>query len=218
MKSYIWIGGIVAALVILMFFGVSGGTNINPPFEVGVVHPLDNVEGLTAQAGNASSSVIIVEYSDFECPACRTYYSVMKQLMVEFGGQVAFVYRNFPLTEIHANAEFAARAAQAAGKQGKFWQMHNLLFEKQDEWAKSANVEPMFESYATLIGLSVEQFRTDWASKEVKDFVKAQRASAIKLGLQGTPTFFVNGKKIENPSSVEVFRTIIKEAIKSKSQ
>ncbi|MCL5795177.1 MAG: DsbA family protein, partial [Patescibacteria group bacterium] len=108
----------------------------------------------------------------------------------------------------------AARAAQAAGKQGKFWEMHDLLFEKQDEWAKTENVQSLFESYAELLGISVEQFKTDWTSGEVKDFVKSQRVGAIKLGLQGTPTFFVNGKQIQNPSSVEQFRSIIQAALR----
>lgn len=211
MKNFIWIGGIIIILIGLMIWGVSGGSpSINPPFTVDAVHPLDNVEG------NASSSVIIIEYSDFECPACRSYYSVVKQLVVEFGSQAAFVYRHFPLTEIHTNAEFAARAAQAAGKQGKFWEMHNLLFEKQDEWAKVANIEPMFESYASLLGISVEQFKTDFNSKEIINLVKAERANAIKLGLAGTPSFFINGKQIQNPSSVDAFRTVIKDAIASK--
>jgi protein-disulfide isomerase len=207
MKSYIWIGIVVIVLVALMVWGVNSGTNINPPFEAGVVHPLDNVEG------NAKSKVVIVEYSDFECPACRTYYSVMKQLMVEFKDQVALVYRNFPLTEIHVNAELAARAAQAAGKQGKFWEMHDLLFEKQSEWASAANPETFFESYAALLGVSADQFKADFRSREIRDFVRAQRASAIKLGLQGTPTFFINGKQIQNPTSVDAFRAIIKDAI-----
>jgi protein-disulfide isomerase len=210
MKNFIWMGGIIIILIGLMIWGVSGGSSINPPLTLNAVHPLDHLQG------NASSSVIIIEYSDFECPACRTYYFVMKQLVVEFGSQVAFAYRHFPLTEIHANAEFAARAAEAAGKQGKFWEMHDLLFEKQDEWAKVANIEPMFESYASLLGISVEQFKTDFNSKEVINFVKTERASAIKLGLQGTPSFFVNGKQIQNPSSVDAFRTIIQAAIANK--
>lgn len=206
MKSYIWIGGIVIILIALIFWGVSG-TGINPPFEMGSVHPLDNVKG------NASSTVMVIEYSDFQCPACRTYYSMTKELTAEFGNKIAFVYRYFPLIEIHPNAILAAQAAEAAGKQGKFWEMHNLLFEKQNEWADSADVRPLFESYAKLLNISVEQFKTDWASKEVKDFVRAQRVHAIKSGLQGTPTFFVNGKQIENPASVDAFRIIIKDAI-----
>jgi len=211
MKNFIWIGGITIILIILLFLTVGGGSNIKPPFEAGAVHPLDNIKG------NASSSVLIIEYSDFQCPACRAYYSMLKELTAEFGDRAAFVYRNFPLTEIHPNAEFAARAAQAAGKQGKFWQMHDLLFEKQNEWDKVADIRPMFESYASLLGISVDQFRADFASKEVINFVRAQRANAIKLGLQGTPSFFVNGKQIQNPASVDVFRIIIKEAIAEKN-
>jgi protein-disulfide isomerase len=193
-----------------MFWGVRSASTVSINFDPGVVNAADHVQG------DAKSKVIIVEYSDFECPACRTYYFLMKQLMVEFSDRVVFVYRHFPLTEIHQNAEFAARAAEAAGKQGKFWEMHDLLFEKQDEWAKVADIETMFESYASLLGISVDQFKTDFNSKEVRDLVKAERASAIKLGLQGTPSFFINGKQIQNPTSVDAFRAIIQAAIAGK--
>lgn len=201
-------GVVILALIGLMFWGVRGANNLNTTFALDKISPSDHVEG------NASSTVIIVEYSDFQCPACRTYYFAVKELMAEYGGRVAMVYRHFPLINLHANAEFAARAAEAAGKQGKFWEMHDLLFEKQDEWAKAANVQLMFESYAKLLGISVEQFKTDWASQEVKDLVRAQRLNATKLGLQGTPSFFVNGEQIQNPRSVEAFKAIINDALK----
>lgn len=207
MKIFIWTGIIVVALVVLLFWSVKSTSSINPPLELGAIHSLDHVKG------NASSTVVVMEYSDFECPACRIYYAVIKELAVEFGDDVAFVYRHFPLIGIHANAEFAARAAEAAGKQDKFWEMHDLLFEKQGEWSGSADFRQFFQSYATLLGISVEQFEADFVSSEVKDFVKAQRIHAIKSGLQGTPTFFINGQKIENPNSVEAFRTLIKEAL-----
>jgi len=138
------------------------------------------------------------------------------RIQVIYEGQKCFrtfVYRHFPLIGIHPNAEFAARAAEAAGKQGKFWEMHDLLFEKQDEWAKAPDVESKFESYATLLNISIEQFKTDWVSKEVKDFVKTQRMHAIKSGLQGTPSFFINGKQIQNPASVQAFKILINEAL-----
>lgn len=211
MKNFIWIGAIVIVLIGLMFWGVRG-TSIEPPFELNAVHPLDNVKG------KADSLVVVIEYSDFQCSACRTYYLAMREMTVEFGDKVAFVYRHFPLTGIHANAELASRAAQAAGKQGKFWEMHDLLFEKQDEWAKVADIEPVFDSYVTLLGISVEQFKIDFRSKEIRDFVRAQRTHALKSGLQGTPTFFVNGEQIDNPNSAEGFRVIISDAIKSKVQ
>lgn len=205
-KTFIWIGGIVIVIVVLMFWG-KGGQSIEPAFELGVIHLQDNIKG------NASSSVVIMEYSDFQCPACRSYYPIMREIMAEFGDRVALVYRHFPLIGIHPNAEFAARAAEAAGKQGKFWEMHDLLFEKQNEWAKVANVAPMFESYATLLGISIEQFKTDFVSNEVKNFVKAQRIHAVQAGLQGTPSFFINGKQIQNPSSVLEFKELLKTAL-----
>jgi protein-disulfide isomerase len=209
MKSYIWMGGLVIILVALMVWSVKSSSGISTQFELGVINPKDHIEG------NASSTVIITEYSDFQCSACRSYYLVMRQMMAEFGDRVVLVYRYFPLSSIHANADFSARAAQAAGLQGKFWEMHDLLFEKQDEWAKSNNIEPIFTSYAKLIGISTEQFLIDFKSKEVKDFVNAQKENATKLGLQATPTFFINGIQIQNPNSTEAFREIINKALKS---
>jgi len=208
MKTFIWIGGIIVVLIALMVWGVRG-TSVSTSFDVGTISQGDNVKG------NASSTVVLIEYSDFQCPACRTYYGVTRQIMAEFGGDIALVYRYFPLTGLHANAEFAARAAEAAGKQDKFWEMHDLLFEKQDEWSKTANVQPLFESYANLLEISVEKFKSDFLSNEVKDFVRSQRVSAMKLGIQGTPTFFVNGEQIQNPNSVEVFRLIIQKALQN---
>jgi protein-disulfide isomerase len=181
-----------------------------------VLHPLDHVKGRLPEAGGATSTVVLMEYSDFQCPACRSYYPVVREIMQEFGDQITFAYRHFPLSGIHANAEFAARAAEAAHKQGKFWEMHDLLFEKQNEWANVADVLPIFESYADLLGLSKTQFMADFVSKEVKDFVRAERTHALTSGLQGTPSFFLNGKQIPNPGSVEEFKNVIREAINQK--
>lgn len=209
MKNLIWIGGLAVIIMGLMLWGRGGG-GVESSFELGVLNPVDHVKG------NASSTVVLMEYSDFQCPACRSYYPIMRQLTQEFGDRVAFVYRHFPLTTLHRNAEFAARVAEAAGKQGKFWEMHDLLFEKQNEWANLADPYPAFESYATLLDLSISQFKTDWTSKEVKDLVKAEITHALKSGLQGTPSFFINAKQIENPKSAEEFRVFIKQALEGK--
>lgn len=206
MKTFISLVGVIVVVTLLVFWGKSAKT-IEPAFEVGVLHPLDHVKG------NASSSVIIIEYSDFQCPACRSYYPIVREITTEYADKIAFVYRHFPLINIHPNAEFAARAAEAAHKQGKFWEMHDLLFEKQNEWARVANISPVFESYATLLGLSIEQFKVDFVSDEVKDLVRAERVHAVKAGLNSTPTFFINGEKIQNPNSVIEFKKIIDEAL-----
>lgn len=207
MKSIYWTLGIVLVLTGLYFLFNVGGVKVEPPFEVGVIHPLDNVKG------NASSSVVLMEYSDFQCPACRTYYPVIRELVTQYGDRIAFVYRHFPLTSIHPNAEFAARAAEAAGKQGKFWEMHDLLFEKQNEWSGVSDIVSTFRSYATLLGISVDQFELDFRSKEVKDLVTAERVHALRVGLQGTPSFFINGNQIRNPNSIEEFKTMIEGAL-----
>jgi len=209
MKKILWIAIVLLALLGLYFLFSSGAPKIEPKLEVGVLHPLDNIKG------NKEAKVVIMEYSDFQCPACRSYYLVVREIMQEYGDRVAFVYRHFPLTGIHANAEFAARAAEAAGEQGKFWEMHDLLFEKQSEWSNSANVAEIFESYAKLLDLNIEQFNLDWRSKEIKNFVSAHRVHSLKSGLQGTPSFFINGKQIPNPDSIEQFRKIISDALLS---
>ena len=201
-KTFLWVIGVVVVIIILMLLG-RGGPDIEPPFELGVLHPLDNIKG------NASSTIVFMEYSDFQCPACRAYYPIMRELMTEFGDRVLFVFRHFPLTGIHPNAEFAARAAEAAGRQGKFWEMHDLLFEKQNEWAGVAEILPTFESYALLLGIDIQKFKEDFTAEDVKNFVRAERLHAVTSGLQGTPSFFINGEQIQNPSSAEEFRLII---------
>lgn len=206
MKIVYWVSGILL-FIGLYFLFTFGNVKIDPPFEIGKIHPLDHIKG------NASSSVVVMEYSDFECPACRAYYPIVRQMVEEFGTKISFVYRHFPLSGVHPNAEFAARAAEAAGKQNKFWQMHDLLFEKQNEWSTNGNPSKFFEDYASLIGLDIEMFKTDMKSKEIKGFVSAQRVHALRSGLSGTPTFFINGQKIENPKSIEEFRNLIKKAI-----
>jgi protein-disulfide isomerase len=206
MKNLIWGVVIVVAVAGLLFLGKESN-NIEPPYEAGVVHELDHTKGL------ATSTLVITEYADFQCPACRSYYPIMRELFAEYGDRVLFVYRNFPLTSIHPNAEFAARAAEAAGKQDKFWEMYDLLFEKQNEWANVADVYSKFESYATLLNLNLSQFKTDWTSKETKNLVRAQKAHAVQAGLQGTPTFFFNKEKIQNPTSIEQFKILINDAL-----
>lgn len=209
MKTILWIVGIFVVAVGLLFaLGSGSGADLVPAMEIGKVHPLDYVKG------NASSTVVIMEYSDFQCPACRSYLPLVRQVTQEYGDRIAFVYRHFPLTSIHFNAELASRASEAARKQGKFWEMHDILFEKQLEWEKESDVMKHFENYANLIGISAEQFKIDFNSDEVKNFVRAETAFGRKIGISGTPTFFINGKRIENPRSIEEFRAAINQYLK----
>ena len=155
--------------------------------------------------GNTSAEITLVEYSDFQCPACGYYYPFIKQLEEEFGQEIKIVYRQFPLTALHANALIAAYASEAAGLQGKFWEMHDMLFENQSEWSLDSEPFTVFLTYALKIGLDTAQFKTDILSQTVADLVKSDVQSGLDLGINSTPSFFFNGQKLKNLSSYEEF-------------
>ncbi len=164
--------------------------------------------------GSSAAHVVVVEYSDFQCPACNSYEPLLRQVATLYGDRVAFVYRHFPLYQIHANADLTARASEAAGKQGKFWQMHDMLFDKHSEWAEATNGEAFMLSYAAAIGLDGAQFKTDLSSSEVKQLVADDYARGLAAGVNSTPTFAVNGIKLDkNPQSVDEFKTLLDAAL-----
>lgn len=171
---------------------------------------------LTQHKIEGSTGVVLTEYGDFQCPSCGQYYPLLKELKAKYAGKVTFQFRHFPLVEIHQNALVAARNAEAAAMQNKFWEMHDLLFENQSAWSSSTNPTPVFEGYAEKLGLDMAKFREDVKSPKTNDIVQADRAEAQRLGYQSTPTFEINGQKIENPTSIEGFSTLLDEAIKQK--
>lgn len=146
--------------------------------------------------GSANAKVELVEYSDFECPACKYFYGMVKQLEEEKGDAVRMTYRHFPL-EQHKYARVAAQAAEAAGLQGKFWEMHDMLFEKQEEWSKSADIQQSLIGYATATGLDADRFVADIQKEEVADKIERDRALGMEQKIQGTPTFFLNGTLVQ---------------------
>jgi len=163
--------------------------------------------------GNKDASVTFVEYLDFECEACAFYYPLVKQLAEEFKDEVRFVNRYFPLSG-HQNGMPAALAVEAAGRQGKYWEMHNILLENQKSWGEKQSPEPaIFESYAKQIGLNIDQFKKDVVSSAVRDRVIRDKDSGTKLGISGTPTFYLNDEKLPNPRSVEDLKKTIQTAI-----
>ena len=162
--------------------------------------------------GDRDAKAIVIEYSDFECPACSYYYTITKQIEKDMGSKVAIVYRHFPLTSIHRNAQPAAVATEAAGLQGKFWEMHDMLFEKQSEWSALEDTKTIFTQYAKKLGLKTDEFAKALDSTDLKNKVEASYNEAIELELPGTPSFFLNGKEIA-PSSVDEFKRLITESI-----
>ncbi|OHA16346.1 MAG: hypothetical protein A2830_00310 [Candidatus Taylorbacteria bacterium RIFCSPHIGHO2_01_FULL_44_110] len=165
--------------------------------------------------GSADASVTIIEYSDFQCPACATYYPLAERLLNESSTTVRFVYRHFPLYPVpHKNALMASEASEAAALQGKFWEMHDILFDNQKLWETSSTAGTIFETYAERIGLDVETYKKDVVSDVVKARVQKDWDEARTLGINSTPTFFVNGKAIVNPNGYEAFKAIIDSAIR----
>lgn len=164
--------------------------------------------------GNPNAKVTLVEYLDFECEACAAYYPITTQLKEEYKDNLRFVVRYFPLPG-HANSVTAAKAVEAAGRQGKFWEMYSTLYENQKEWGeqKVANQE-QFEKYAVAVGLDIEQWKNDLKDPALEDRIQRSYKEAVKLGLQGTPSFFLDGKKIESPKGYAPFKVLIEDAMK----
>lgn len=162
----------------------------------------DQVKGATSTA-----KVTIIEYSDFQCPACRAYHPMVKELLAA-NPEVKFIYRHFPLGQ-HFNAKKAAIAAEAAGLQGKFWEMHDILFEEQDDWAPMVNPNRKFIGYAESLGLDAAKFEQDLSSGDLRLKVDQDMASGHPNGVNSTPTFFVNGVKVASPKNLEAFQALL---------
>lgn len=165
--------------------------------------------------GNLNSKVTLTEYVDFQCEACYAFYPTVKEVKEKYKDTVKFEIKYFPISSSHSNALAAAAAAQAAAKQGKFFEMHDMLFERQKSWENmSTERTATFESYAKEIGLDIAQYNTDLASAETKAIINADLAEVKKLGGDGTPTFALNGKKIENPANtVEAISKVLDDAL-----
>lgn len=160
--------------------------------------------------GKSDAPVTLIEYTDFQCPACAAYYPIVKQLSDEMGDQLRLVVRHYPLVTIHKNALSGSRAAEAAGRQGKYWDMYDLLFAHQAEWSLAEDpLKSILPAYAGQIGLDVDKFRADMVDPTLDDKITADRQTGNDLKITGTPSFFLNGKLIKNPTSIEDFKRII---------
>lgn len=202
-----------AGIIIVIALIIWGLVEANKKAAQGL-QPLTLTEQVTSAdwiAGSSTAAITVVEYSDLECPACQAYHnSVLKRLVAEEGNKFRFVYRHFPLAQ-HKSAYAAALAAEAAGKQGKFWEMHDVIFEHQTEWSPTgvASSTAAFAGYAKNLGLDMAKFAADVADPAVRTKIEGSAGSAVGMGVNSTPTFFVNGKSINNPNSYEQFKAII---------
>jgi len=160
--------------------------------------PSSNAAPTSNIMGNTSSSVKFLEYGDFQCPACGSFYGPVKTAVDAYKDKIQFQFRNLPLTSLHPNAFSAARAGEAAALQGKFWEMHSMLYQNQTIWSAASDPLKYFSGYAQTLKLDTAKFKTDYASSKVNDVINADIAAFGKTGAEeSTPTFFINGKKVD---------------------
>lgn len=159
--------------------------------------------------GSRTSKAVLIEYGDFECPACAAYQPIVTQLKDKYGDALALVFREYPLTQLHKYAMLAAQAAEAADKQGQFWAMHDLLYQRQNSWVSSLDARPVLIGYAQELGLNVSQFTTDLDSAAVKARIQTDISSGSAANVPGTPTFFFNGKQVVTTGNMTDFTNLI---------
>lgn len=194
---------IILGVIVVLFFGLLIFNKKDSSSPTSAVAATNHTRG--------TGKVVLVEYGDFECPGCGAFYPVIQQVKEKYGDKITFQFRNFPLTQIHQNAMAAHRAAEAASKQGKFWEMHDLLYENQKSWVTQAGVTSeqatrIFESYAQQLGLNMDQFKADFPSSGVNDVIQADIKAGQDLNVNSTPTFFLNGQKLSDAeNSLEYF-------------
>jgi protein-disulfide isomerase len=195
----------------LIIWGLIVAENRKP--QAGVIPEVSSTDHIK---GNPEALVTIVEYSDFECPACQTYYWFVDKLIQEASSSIKLVYRHLPLPQ-HKHAIPMAIASEAAGKQGKFWEMYDQIFRNANEWVPLTDSSEVIEKYATNIGLDLVKFRSDIVDPAVKEMVMDDLRGGQNALVNSTPSFFINGKLIENQASYANFKAIIDEAIRESS-
>jgi protein-disulfide isomerase len=213
-----WVaGGFLAFIVIIaVIAGISSSGTVapQPGFQSTKTAAISSADWVT---GNKNAKVSVIEYGDFECPACGAYEPIFQQLEKDYASNVEFVFRNFPLPQ-HSNAPITAQAAEAAGLQGKYWQMHDLLYQKQAEWSNEPGntiVAKYLDVYAQSLGLDVTKFNADMNSSAVQQKIQNDVATGDAAQVDHTPTFFVNLAQIQNPQSLAEFKTVIDAALAS---
>ena len=217
MNKSFWV--ILAGVIVLMIgvFMIGGGKD-----EASDVKFEGNPREVVADdrvLGPSDAAVTLIEFSDFECPACRNIFPAIQIAKDNFGDDLRVVFRHFPLTSIHPNANAAHRAAEAANAQGRFWEMHDLLYERQAAWAaatsglSTSDAIGLFERYAEELGLDMEQYRADVSSAELFENITKHQEAGNQLNISATPTLLINGEIIDTPADQDSFNELIQTAI-----
>ena len=203
-KAFILISLVTVAVIVsgIFLMGGKGGSagSTTKAIDSSILAP----EGVLKTSGfengvylpaSPSATVTLVEFGDFQCPACGVYAPFVKDVLTEFSGKVTYVFRNYPLPQ-HKNAPISSYAVEAAGMQGKYWDMQEKVYASQNDWSLMEDPSGVFIKFAEELGLNIDQFKSDMASQEVKDIVTRDTASGNVVKISETPTFYINGKKV----------------------
>lgn len=212
-KAAIW-GGAALILIASVWGLVALSNSTSNSSSQTITAPPISKDDITE--GSPSAKVSLVEYSDFQCPACAAYNPLVNQLLTEFEGKIFYAYRFFPLSQVHKNAMVSAQAGYAAYKQGKFKDMENTLFSNQNDWAQQDNPQSIFIEYAKKMGLDIDKFKKDMDSDEAKNKIQKDSSQGTDIGVNSTPTFFLNSKKLENPGTYDNFKKLIADELSKK--
>lgn len=199
----------ICALVLggLVYMNKKDAVDVSTINETGVIAATDTALGDNVY-GKKDAKVVLIEYGDFQCPGCGGAFPQLKTLKETYKDKIAFVFRNFPITSAHPNALAAAAAAEAAGVQGKFWEMHDVLFENQDNWSGTAADErdAVFASYAKQLSLDLDTFKKDLTSKLVTAKISRDKSLGAKVNVQSTPTIFIGNEKLDEESTTALIQ------------
>lgn len=206
---------LVVGVVVVLMLLVKGASGLDGGNTVTLKTPLSSSDWTRGSA--SSTKAVLIEYADFQCPACASYHPLVKELEKDFSNDLVVAYRHFPLPQ-HRNAVMASVAAEAAGKEGRFWEMHDLLFEKQAEWSDVSDPTEIFLGYANTLGLNTESFAEALADASLKAKVEQHKLDGVKNGVNSTPTFFLNGVRLINPLSYPAFKEVVEKAIADSAQ
>lgn len=209
--------GIGIATIVLLIGGVFYLSGTNPAVtSEGTIDKKVLIAGKNTK-GKKSATVTVVEFSDFQCPACGAFHPDMKKILSDYNGKIYFIYRHFPLP-LHKNAMKAAQAAEVAGAENKFWQMHDKLFETQSEWSEIVDPTSLFVGYAKSLDIDEEKFKKALDEGTHLSLIQKDLQDGNKAGVNATPTIFVNGKKVEGATSIADLTAKVRTAIDSELQ
>lgn len=206
---------ILVAVLVVVVGGMIGlfllaGSGSTPPAAVG-----DKTKIIRdASHKTGTGTVQMVEFGDYQCPACGAAYPNVKKLLADYTGQITFYFRNFPLVTLHQNANIGALAAEAAGDQGKYWEMHDKLYETQTAWSELSDPTDTFVTYAKAIGIDSDKFKTALNNKTFQSVIDQDTADGNALGINATPTFYFNGVKYSGSSSYDALKAQVDSLIK----